>query len=292
MKKEIIFTILIASILILGLGCSGKKAQVVQPETGYSVKMSSNKIIAPGSIVVNFAIKNIFLKEMRNTEISILGVPSSYSVSGTNSLGTIMNGQEIPVIFNIGTEKDVNVKEEINPKIKVCFDYQSDFYFDIAFKKVDMYSQEIATPQSCVKGPVNITREGLDTIFEKQTNPVLNLNIQNSWIGTIQKFNKISLDIPSSDYIEGGALSYSLCKNETNTKGVSISIPDQSDNCGILNNAAAIANGIITSVTLSVPKELGISSPVTERFTGFADYRYCYEVPLEKITVCPAGSPC
>ena len=285
MKKEGLIILIALFALAFTFGCTmgGEKSNNTNTGNGYTLKVSPKNVISEGVITIDLRLKNIFDNDMNNVEATIKDIPSTFTGTEKVEGVTIVKGQEYPMIWSI-TTPSTDLKQSINPKVEVCFDYTTNFYFDTALVPRDKATEEVQVQSGYSNGPISVTQMGLDKIFLKEDGTGFitgSLDIKNNWQGHIQSINKITIT-PSG--LTGG-IKYASCGGDTVT-----TITPSTANCGILNNNLAIGDGLITTIKLSTTS--GGSSISTERTNGEVDYTYCYDIPLGTITVCPVGQRC
>ena len=286
MRREIMFVLATLFALAFTFGCigGGGKTNETAAGSGYTINVNPKTVISEGVITIDLRLKNIFDNDMTNVKASIKDIPSTFTGAESYKDITIVKGQEYPIIWSINAPS-TDLKQNINPKIEVCFDYTTNFYFDTALVPKDLTTEKVQVRSGYSNGPISITQMGLDKIFLKDggTSYITgSLDIKNNWQGKIKSINEVTIT-PSGDLSAG--IKYASCGGDTST-----SIKSTDNNCNILSNSLAIGDGLITTLKLSTG--YSGSSIQVERTDGVVDYTYCYDIPIGTITICPVGQRC
>jgi len=287
MKREMMFVLVTFFALAFTFGCingGGEKTNESSTGNGYTINVNPRTIISEGVITIELRLNNIFENDMTGVEAKIKDIPSTFTGTDPVSEITIVKGQEYPIIWSI-TSPSTELKQNINPKVEVCFNYTTNFYFDTAIVPRDLTTEETQVQNGYSNGPVTVTQMGLDKIFLKNGGTGYttgSLDIKNNWQGHIKSINNITI-IPSEGLSAG--IKYASCGGEDST-----SITPTTEGCDILSNNLAIGDGLITTIKLTT--EYSGDSIKTERTNGEVDYTYCYDIPVGTITVCPVGQRC
>jgi len=271
---------LFAMALVLGCTDSGAKNQTT---TG-PVTVTPTQLVGGGTATVQYTLTNNYENDMNNVKISMLGVPSSYTGYSSLTPSKIVANQQYPAIFTI-TAPSVNIKQTLTPKIQVCYNYTTNYFFDAALKTSNLATEEVNVERGSSTGPVSISAMGFDSVFLTTANEdhMGSLSIANIGTGKIMAINSIKI-IEDSTNINSATISYSDC-------GPASEIKSSDSKCSILGNTLAITNGLTASLTINT-KPSTLTSVSTERLSGSVLVNYCYEVPVGTITVCPAGKAC
>ena len=282
MKREFIFVLIAFFALAFVFGCGSK--EVEETGSGYTMSVNPTNVVASGVVTVNMRLQNIFEKDMTNTVAEMSGFPRGQftGADAAINVGTIVSNQEYPVIWTI-TTPDTQIQQSITPTVEVCFDYETEFLFDLAIKPRLLAAETVQLQKGVTSGPVTVSTMGLDELYASITG---SLNIQNNWQGQISKFNSLEINHATGGLIRSIVVQYSQCGGNSN----SIRLGDT--NCDILSNKNAIGNGMTPIVKINLVDSLPTERIEVERITGTVDYTYCYNVPVGTITVCPAGQRC
>lgn len=281
MKQQIIFVLIAFFAVAFVFGCGEK--EVEDTGVGYTLSVNPTNVVASGVVTINMRLQNIFEKDMENTGAEISGFPRQFTVANSKiNVGKIVAQQEYPVIWTMDTP-NTDIKQSITPTVEVCFDYETEFIFDLAIKPRALAAETVQLQKGVSNGPVLVSTIGLDELYASITG---SMNIQNNWQGTIKKFNSLEINSAQNGFIKNIIVQYSQCGGTTN----SIKLTDA--NCDILSNKNAIGNGMTPIVKINLVDSLPTEKIEIERITGSVNYTYCYNVPVETITVCPAGQRC
>ncbi|MCD6575542.1 MAG: hypothetical protein J7K73_00070 [Nanoarchaeota archaeon] len=287
MKKEGIIVLIALFALAFSFGCigGGGEENETAAGNGYTINVNPKTVIAGGVITVELRLKNIFDNDMSDLSAVIKDLPSSFGTPEENTGILITRGQEYPIIWTIEAP-ETDLKQTVSPKIEVCFDYVTNFYFDTALVPKDKVTEAIQVQSGYSNGPIKVTQVGLDKIFLKDGTSYTtgSLNIQNNWQGRIERINEIKITPPAENVASEG-VKYAKCGNDTTT-----SIKPEDTNCDILENKLAIGDGL--TATVKITTDYDGSDIKVERTNGEINYTYCYEIPMGTITVCPVGQRC
>ena len=285
MKKGWIFIFAVLFALTFTFGCtSGGKGNATTGGEAYTLNVNPRTVISGGVITVDLRINNIFDNDMKDLSANINDLPSTFTGADKISDITIVKGQSYPVIWSINAP-ETDLKQNINPKVHVCFNYTTNFYFDTALVPKTLATENVQLQTGYSNGPLSVSQMGLDKIFLRETGTSYtagSLDIKNTWQGKIESINNITL-MPPSNLNEG--VKYAKCGSDVTTTIV----PDTGD-CSILSNKLAIGDGIIGTVKLNTT--YADNSIKVERTNGIIDYTYCYDVDIGDVTVCPVGQRC
>ncbi len=277
MKKTIyLFALVFAAALVFG--CLGNGDDPT-PTGDYTLSVEPRSVMDGGVVTLDLRIRNSFEKSINNIDIDMVGLPSAYQEPGHSvNIAEIMPGQEYPMIMTIGTTGDLRTEQRLNPDIEVCFDYETDFFFDSSFIPTGS-TEQVSLDRGQTRGPITISTSGFDRIHRQDVTG--SLNIQNDWIGEIARINRVEI----YESLEGSnvELGYSRC-----TAG-NVMQPGAGD-CAILENRAAIRNGITATLSFKgIGFNFGGDRAGIDRAAGSVDVTYCYEIPVGSITVMPTG---
>lgn len=281
MKKMIfLFAMIFAAVLVFG--CIGNGETDISRE-GYSLDVRPRTVVAGGITTINLRLQNNFNNEMADTEVTMSGIPRTYSYDEKHDGINIFSGQEYPIIWALDTH-DTSLEERINPKIKVCFDYETDFFFDFASLPRDKSIDEVRNLQTVyAKGPISIHRTGMGITYTDSISEFIDIN--NNWVGSIARIDRITIgDIDGNN----PEIAISGCKSDRGEIK-----PGLGDECNILKNPLAIGEGTLLSV-----KYEGIDTitegeePEIYRVPGEIAFRYCYNIDVGTIVICPVGQRC
>ena len=280
MKTETIVLIAAVFSLALAFGCigGGGENQTTSGEA-YTLDLSQKMINPEGSTFINLKIKNIFDDDMTNVSISLKDAPGFTIANQTQNGVIIPKGQEYTANWQL-TAPSTDLRQTVQPKIRVCFDYDTNFYFDTAIIPTDKSTEKVQTLSGHSNGPISISEMGLDKIYLTGNNFAQgSLSIKNNWIGKINSISEIS--ITSGKDLSGG-IWYSSCGSYSSSKIT---------NCDLFNKSLAIGNGLTASIRLNATKS-NLDDIELSRTTGIVKYRYCYDIDVGVITVCPIGQRC
>jgi hypothetical protein len=286
MRKEWMFILVILFALAFTFGCTGTggKKNATTSGDAYTLNVNPRTVISGGVITIDLRLNNIFDNDMKELSASIKDLPSTFSGADEISGITIVKGQSYPVIWSIATP-ETDLKQNINPKVQVCFNYTTNFYFDTAVVPKTLATENVQLQSGYSNGPVSVSQMGLGKIFLKSAGigyTLGSLDIRNAWQGKIGSINNITLTAPS-DLKEG--IKYAKCGGDT-----SVTITPDSGDCKILSNKLAIGDGIISTIKLNTT--YAGDSVKVERTSGIIDYTYCYDVDIGDVMVCPVGQRC
>jgi hypothetical protein len=284
MKNEIIVLVAVFALAI-AFGCTsgGNETNNTSTGVGYTISAKPQTVISEGVVTIELRLKNIFDNDMKNVHVSLKDMPG-FSEPEEKNIDTIMRGQEYPIIWSL-TAPETDLKQTVSPKVEVCFDYTTNFYFDTAITPKNLATEEVQTQSSYSNSPLTVSPIGLDKLFltGKNSNYVTgSLDIKNNWIGKIKEIKEIS--ITPGNKLDGG-IKYASCGSDTSKK-----ITPNSGDCSILSNSLAISNGLISTVKLTTDYT-GDTIKVS-RTNGVVKYTYCYDIDVGTITVCPVGQRC
>lgn len=285
------FMAILAVALVFGCNFPGGGTNKTNASAG-GVTVTPTQMIAKGTATVQYTLVNNYENDMKNVKISLLDAPSGYKLSsdGIINTGTIVANQQYPAIFTI-TAPDVSVKQTLTPKIHVCYDYTTSYFFDAALKTSDLASETATVEKGASTGPLTISALGFDSIFITAPNEdhVGSLQISNAGTGKITAFNSIKINSPTSANLASANVAYSDCGPATE---ITPSTPSAT-NCKILNNALAVSKGLTATLTIKTKvNPTALTAVATERLDGSVLVNYCYDVSVGTLSVCPAGKTC
>ena len=238
--------------------------------------MAPTELITDGQATVDLRITNIFDKEMTNTLVKYKDVSSIYvpiSEQEGVSVGNVLPGQTYPVIMTI---KGSSVGTLSGKNIEVCFDYETEYYFDIGLKDKTKAAEKLSVESGASSGPMNISVVGLENVFYENEKATGALTLKNNWQGRIKQIDEVTIQFPLASGINSGSIAISDCSGTS-------SITESQEGCSILSNEVAIANGLTLRANVEVDSdEKGVA---VERVLGTVNYNYCYEIPLPTITI-------
>ena len=279
MKSEVILLVAVFA-LALAFGCIGGGNAENQTNTGagYTLKVNPKTVISEGVVTVELRLKNNFDNDMKDVSVRIKDLPG-FKEPEEYSGFTIVKGQEYPIVWSLDVPK-TDLKQTVNPKIEVCFEYTTNFYFDTALVPKNLATEEVQTQSSYSSGPVTISPIGLDKLFLTGSKSYItgSLDIKNNWIGKIKSIESIKLtpgDQLSSE------IKYADCSGTTSLSG---------SGCETLQKSIAIGDGLITTVKLTT--SYSGDTIKTSRTNGEVTYNYCYDIDMGTITICPVGQRC
>lgn len=275
MKKIIyLFALVFAAALVFG--CLGNGDDPT-PVGDYTLNVEPRSVRDGGVATVDLSIRNSFERSIRNVDIEMVGLPSAYQDDTHNmDIAEIMPGQEYPMIMTISTPGDLRTEQRLNPNIEVCFDYETDFFFDSSFIPAGS-TEQVSLDRGQTRGPITITTSGFDRIHRQDVTG--SLSMQNNWIGEITRINKVEV----YESLEGSSveLGYSRCS------AGNVMQPGTTD-CEILENRAAIRNGITATLSFrGIGFDFDGNRVGIDRAAGSIDVTYCYEIGVGSITVTP-----
>jgi hypothetical protein len=292
MKTSYLFAFTALFAVALVFGCIGGSSGGTNNQTNASgaLKVTPTQTVAGGTITIQYTLTNSYENDMKNVQISLIGVPSNYGIPTPQTITTIVAKQQYPAIFTITAPPSIDIKQTLSPKLEVCFNYDTNYFFDMLFKTTSLATETATAESGYSTGPISVTQMGLDTIFTNTQDHVGSLQITNIGSGKITNFGSISISkAAGSLYVNSIGLSYSTCGGTT---GSGILTPSGTD-CSILGNALAITNGLTATVKMSTTTAANqIHAITTERVDGKVTTTYCYDTPVGTLTVCPAGKAC
>ena len=275
-KMLVLFALVFAAALVFGCIGGGEEDETIGNE--YSVSVSPRNIFEGGVSTIDFRVRNIFENDMENVVIKMSGLPAAYQDAGhITNVGDILPGQEYPIIMTISAPSDVRVSQDINPKIEVCYEYKTDFFFDSSFIPRGVV-EETSLSRRHSRGPISINVIGFDRVHSSDVTG--SLGIVNTGIGEISSINK--LEITETLIGSSAKLSYSRCQ------GGSVINPDM-ENCDILSTKTIVRNGITSTIRFE-GIDFGFDTETragVDRASGEVEIEYCYEVNVGTITVSP-----
>ena len=284
--KKLAFVALAMFAIVFALGCGGKTEAGTPGSSsgaGYTLTVMPTEIIEGGTATIDLRLENIFQENMDNVKVKFKDVGSIYTgTQGTTTVGTIMPGQTYPVILSL----DGNDEGTLSGKnIQVCFDYDTEYYFDVGLKSNDKATEQLSVESGASSGPMSVSVTGLENVFFNNQKGTGALTLSNTWIGKILKITTISADFPIGTYITNGTLGISTCSDSalsSTDKKATLSSTDIT-NCKILTNDVAIGNGL--TLKAEVGTSIQTSTTMVERVLGNVVYNYCYDIPLPTITI-------
>jgi len=288
--KFYLYTLIALFAVALVLGCTGLGGGAQNQTTTGPVTVTPTQLVGGGTATVQYTLTNNYENEMSNVKISVLGVPSGYTVSSSGMITTskIVANQQYPAIFTIKAPS-VSIKQTLTPKIQVCYDYTTNYYFDSALKTSALAGETVTTESAASTGPISVTQLGLDNLFvtQKDEEHTGSLQITNTGGGKIIQFNSIKMNKPvGTTNVASIGLSYSDCGSSTTTEL-------KPSSCSLLSNTLAVANGLTVTATVTTSTDPAkLTAVATERTEGSVSTNYCTDIPIGTITVCPAGKAC
>jgi len=293
MKTSYLYAFIALFAIALVFGCISNTSNQTNKTTG-ELTVTPTQVVGGGPVTIQYMLTNNYENNMKNTTVSLLGVPSSYSPPDPITAGIVMPDQQYPIIFQI-TAPNVGVKQTVTPKIQVCYDYDTNYYFDTVLKTTAIATETAPTESGYSTGPISVTQMGLDSVFtDTGTGSVSHtgsMQITNTGNGKIIRFNQLAINSSGSTYVECPKLSYSECGKEICT--VEYKVASTDTGCSILSNSLAISNGLTATIKFDTNEaSRTITSATPNRLNGIVSVNYCYEIPVDTITVCPAGKAC
>jgi len=281
--KKLAFVALAMFVLVFALGCTGGKKETSGVGSGYTLSVTPTELITNGTTTIDLRLENVFDKDMTNVQVWLKDVShSAYQIdgeqNGTNKIGTIMPKQTYPVIMSLTSERAGTISGK---HIEVCFEYDTEYYFDIGMKSKKQASEVLSVESGASSGPLSVSATGFENIFYENGKGTGTLSLANNWIGKISKINSISAEFPTGGDLTSGLIAISGCTS-TATTNAKLDGTD-TDKCGILSNDVAIANGLTLRAEVNVNK-LATTSTV-ERTQGNVNYTYCYQIEMPTITI-------
>ena len=275
-KMVVLFALIFAAALVFG--CIGGRDDTPAVGNEYSITVSPRSIFEGGVTTIDVRIRNVFENDLENVNIKMVGLPSAYQESGhTVNVGDILPGQEYPIIMTIGAPDTVRVQQIITPKIEVCYEYTTDFFFDSSFVPRGVV-EDISLSRRHSSGPISLNVVGFDRVHSSAVTG--SMAISNTGIGEISRINKIEI----AETLEGSSarLSYSKCT------GMNRIVPDTGD-CNILATKSIVRNGITATLRF---EGIGFDFDTetragVDRASGEIETMYCYEIDVGTITVNP-----
>lgn len=280
--KKLAFMAVALFALIFALGCTGGGTEETKGGAitgqGYSMTVSPTDTITGSPVTIDLRIENIFDKDMTNVQVRMKDVSSIYNKEGELTDGTtIIKGQTYPVIMTLSSDRAGTISGK---HVEVCFDYDTEYYFDVGLKTKTQAAEELAVESGASSGPLGVTVAGLENVFYENLKGTGALTLSNDWQGKIKEIKSVSAEFPIGDYVNSGSISISGCTGTTSSGTTTIQSTDTG--CSILSNDVAIANG------LTLRTEVGVNANQTamtvERTVGDINYNYCYDIDLPTLT--------
>lgn len=285
--KKLAFLALAMFVLVFALGCTGEQQTETKAGTssgqGWTMTVNPTDVVEGGLITIDLRVENPYQEDMNNVAVDFKDVPKTYLVGdyGKVSGVSILPGQSYPVILQIDAKQPGTISGR---NIKVCFDYDTEYYYDIGLKTKSQATEELQTESGASDGPLSVTVTGLENIFYENGRGTGSMTLDNAGNGKMVEFKSIQADIPVGTYIKNGSLSISTCSDVTTSADTPVKLlSSDKTSCAILSNDVAIANGLVLRTEVGVDKEQ--TDLTVERITGNVNYNYCYEIPLPTITI-------
>jgi len=291
MKTSYLFAFIALFAVALVFGCIGGGGTSNQTNTSSALKVTPTQTVAGGTMTIQYTLTNSYENNMKNVKISLVGVPSNYGIPAPQTITTIVSNQQYPAIFTITAPTSINIKQTLNPKLQVCYTYDTNYFFDMLFKTTSLATETATAEHGYSTGPVSVTQMGMDTIFTNTQDHVGSLQITNTGSGKIMSFGSISINKPTGSlFVDSIGLAYSTCGGTTGSRTIT---PTDTGDCSILGNTLAISNGLTATIKMTTTTAANkITAVTTERIDGTVTSDYCYDVPVGTLTVCPAGKAC
>lgn len=272
MRKEFAAVLIAIFAVALVLGCTGGgDKEDTGAGKGYTLNVNPTSVVPGGIVTMDLRLSNPFERVMSNIKVTTPEI--SYDVSGQiESDGTeISPGQSYPALLTM--EIPGNAFGDIsNKNIKVCFNYVTDYYYDVA-KKTKTGTEDFSISQGQTSGPIKVSQTGLDSLYVENNKATGSLAITNDWQGSIERINSITATVPSglsSIELKVG----SSCSDDSTSEA-------QLKDCSIFENKGAIASGLTVINTLNSDSDV---TGVT-RVQGTVNLDYCYKVPVPTIKI-------
>ncbi|MDD5181861.1 MAG: hypothetical protein PHC66_01670 [Candidatus Nanoarchaeia archaeon] len=278
--KRLAFMAVALFALIFALGCTGgDKTEEAGTGQGYSMTVSPTDTITGSPVTIDLRLENIFDKDMTGVTVRMKDVSSIYNKDGELTTGTtIIKGQTYPVIMTLSSDRAGTISGK---HVEVCFDYDTEYYFDIGLKSKSQAAEELAVESGASSGPLGVAVVGLENVFYENLKGTGALTLSNEWQGTIKEIKSVSAEFPVGSYVRSGAISISGCTGTT--AGGVTTVKSTDTGCSILSNDVAIANG------LTLRTEVDVNATQTaltvERTVGNVIYNYCYDIDLPTLTI-------
>ncbi len=285
--KPIILVVALISLLFV-FGCTMPnfgKSENATP-SGYQVSVNPRTIVPGGVSTIKFTIKNEFERAMKDVNIQVTNVPGDFSVNYNSNVGTIISGNSIPQVITISAPDSISIQEVITPKIRVCFDYTTDFYQDISFNPTTGISSNVTMNSGYTKGPVSVSVSTLELYPRSGSSGVTSIELQNNYIGKIEKINSITIKIHKADYMSGMDVNFYGCDATASTSDGDLIATIT--NCDKLTNPTVVGNGAQGIVKITFDNS--VDSTDLQTLRGTINYTYCYNVDVGSITVKPVGT--
>jgi len=310
MKTSYLYAFIALFAIALVFGCITNTGSNQTNQSTGGLTVTPTQVVASGPVTIQYMLINNYENNMEDVRISLLNVPSTYEVEkSVITTPIIAPTQQYPAVFVIKTDPGISLKQTISPKLEVCYNYSTNYYFDTVLKTTSIATETAPTESGYSTGPISVTQMGLDSVFTDTDLKTYtgSLKITNTGNGKITKIKMLNIDESiGSTNIDDVKLAYSTCggtEGSASLAGRVIGITGMSSGppitipvvpvCDVFNNTLAIQNGLTATVKMKTTTEAaGITSATPERIEGQVEFTYCYELPVGTITVCPAGKTC
>ena len=284
MRKAIAAIFIAMFAVVFVLGCTGAKKEEAGAGAGYTLTVNPQEVMTEGVSTFDLRITNPFEVKMANVHVTTPEISLPYTVDGriTTDGTDILPGQTYPVLMTLSIPKDA-FGELSNKNIQVCFNYKTNYYYDVA-KKSKTGTETFSTSQGQTSGPIKVSASGLDTLYIENKKATGSITVTNDWQGSIEKINSITTTVPAG--LSGGIELKigSTCTATATTGNVELKADstNKEDPCKILFNKGVIASGLTVVATENTPEGATVG---VDRVQGTIDYDYCYKILIPTITI-------
>lgn len=281
-------------LLVVTLGCVN---QTAGPSTAggdlFKVSVTPTKISAGGGATqVLLNLSNTWEGPLFGTTAQIGGFDTAVFVPDTITpvgLGDVYPKTVGTNIWSVAVNQDLSFKQQFKPKVTVCFDYPTNFYWDAAFVPQN-YTKDVSDLQKGVtSGPIDFTIGGLQVIpVSSDPKKILNsLTFANN--------------LPTGDMlsIKGFTLNFTaptgvtISDVQVESGGATYPCPASGTifTCNFLSGLLKPISGTL-NLRYSYMKSGAIGERLDKRFIGNLVTHYCIEAQGTTVTVCPSGLSC
>lgn len=212
--KRLAFVALTMFVLIFALGCSGKQEAAPGSGPGYTMTVTPTEVITDGPVTIDLRLENIFDKDMDNVTVTMKDVPGIYNKNGEITLADkvkITKGQTYPAIMMLSSNRAGSISGK---HVTVCFDYDSEYYFDIGLKSKKQATEQLSVDSGASNGPLDVAVSGFENVFYESGGQPGSLTLSNNWQGKISKIYRVSAQFPDGA-VKSGSLSIAGCEDTT-----------------------------------------------------------------------------
>jgi hypothetical protein len=278
MRKAIAAIFIAMFAVVFVLGCTGAKKEEAGAGAGYTLTVNPQEVMTGGVSTFDLRLTNPFEVKMANVKVTTPEISSPYTVSGqiTTDGTDILPGQTYPVLMTLTVPSDA-FGELSSKNIQVCFNYKTQYYYDIA-KKSKSGTETFSTSQGQTSGPIKVAASGLDTLYIENAKATGSVTVTNDWQGSIEKINSITANVPTG--LSGIELKIGSSCTATAPSGT-VTLAANDDSCKIMKNKGVIASGL----TLVTTDSTTATTASVDRVQGIIDYDYCYKISIPTITI-------